>query len=333
VAGGGASEALAVRQAALQSLKAATYVPHRLHRDERAFGESNCYVDLWIEFLHAWGLDPMGLLAFTASIDFEGDQWTFFKPPLGDLELLYGVSVQELNVWRALEEHVLEQLRQGRLVVAEADAFYLPDTAGTDYQTRHSKTTVAVQAVDLDRGVMGYFHNGGYYEVGGEDFSRALSPVPGALPLYVEFVKLDHLKRRPIEDLVTRAVEMTRRHLVLRPRGNPLSRFRPRFLSDVAWLQAEAPAMFHTYAFATLRQCGAAYGLLAEFLRWLQSHGEDGLERSAEHFDAIAEGSKALILKAARAVAVKRSVDFTSMFDQLETRWDEGMAGLNAAYG
>jgi hypothetical protein len=322
-----------VRQAALKSLDPRSYTPHPLHREERAFGESNCYVDLWIEFLHAWGLEPMALLAFTASVDFEGDQWTFFKPPLGDLERLYGVSVQELNVWHALGDHVLEQVRNGRLVVAEADAFYLPDTSGTDYRTRHTKTTVGVQAIDLDRGVMGYFHNGGYYEVSGEDCARALSPGEGALPLYVEFVKLDHLKALPAAELRASALDLLRHHVALRPASNPLTRFRPRFISDVAWLQTDAPELFHTYAFSTVRQCGASYGLLADFLRWIQDSGEGGLEPGVAHFSAIAEGCKALILKAARAVAVKRATDFEPLLRELEGHWDEGMASLAARHG
>jgi len=39
------------------------------------------------------------------AIDFEGDQWTFFKPPHEDLKALYGIDVQELYVWRPLLEH------------------------------------------------------------------------------------------------------------------------------------------------------------------------------------------------------------------------------------
>ena len=69
---------------------------------DRAWPESNCYVDLWIELLHAAGAEPLAALRFTLAVDVEGDQWTFFKFPLADLEALYGVSVFELNVWRPL---------------------------------------------------------------------------------------------------------------------------------------------------------------------------------------------------------------------------------------
>jgi len=72
----------------LGSLDPATYAPHRLHGPDRPFPETNCYVDVWIELLHAHGLDPMAMLGFCAAIDWEDDQWTFFKPPLADLEAL-----------------------------------------------------------------------------------------------------------------------------------------------------------------------------------------------------------------------------------------------------
>ena len=56
-----------------------TYVPHALHQGERSWAETNCYVDLWIEVLHANGMEPLACMPFTVEIDFEGDQWTFFK--------------------------------------------------------------------------------------------------------------------------------------------------------------------------------------------------------------------------------------------------------------
>jgi hypothetical protein len=46
--------------------------------------------DVWIELLHAMDLEPHAMLAFTLAVDFEGDQWTFFKPTPGDLWALYG---------------------------------------------------------------------------------------------------------------------------------------------------------------------------------------------------------------------------------------------------
>jgi len=56
-----------------------TYRAHALHSSERAWPETNCYVDLWIEVLASSGVAPEAMLGFTLTQDFEGDQFTFFK--------------------------------------------------------------------------------------------------------------------------------------------------------------------------------------------------------------------------------------------------------------
>src|SRR5882757_5983957 len=124
-----------------------SYERHRLHTRERSWAETNCYVDIWIELLHAWGFEPLAALPFTAATDFEGDQWTFFKFPHADLYELYGLDVQELAVWRPLSTHIEEQVGLDRPVLVELDSFYLPDTAGTAYRRAHVKSTVAAMEI------------------------------------------------------------------------------------------------------------------------------------------------------------------------------------------
>src|SRR5205807_7970722 len=138
-------------------LEPANYQRHLLHNENRVWPETNCYVDIWVELLHAWGLDPVAGLAFTIAADFEGDQWTFFKFPLGDLYHLYGLDVQELAIWRPLVDHVGEQIARGRPVLVELDSYYLPDTAGTAYRREHVKSTVAAVAIDVSLRRLGYF--------------------------------------------------------------------------------------------------------------------------------------------------------------------------------
>src|SRR4051794_14622893 len=87
-----------------------SYERHRIHRADRDWAETNCYVDIWIELLHAWGFEPIAALPFTFGIDFEGDQWTFFKFPHADLYDLFGLDVQELAIWRPLVAQVEEQV-------------------------------------------------------------------------------------------------------------------------------------------------------------------------------------------------------------------------------
>jgi len=43
----------------LLGLDPAAYTPSALHHPDRTFPETNCYVDLWIELLHALGIDPL----------------------------------------------------------------------------------------------------------------------------------------------------------------------------------------------------------------------------------------------------------------------------------
>src|SRR5258708_10830638 len=97
----------------LLGLDPAIYSPSVLHHPDRTFPETNCYVDLWIELLHAHGIAPESALAAACSVDFEGDQWTFFKPCPEDLRRLHGIDVHEMQLYRPAVKHVTEQLRAG----------------------------------------------------------------------------------------------------------------------------------------------------------------------------------------------------------------------------
>jgi hypothetical protein len=78
----------------VQSLNPLTYSRHKIHGDSRTWTETNCYVDVVVELLHGLGYEPIAALPFTLGIDFEGDQWTFFKFPQEDLLELYGIEIQ-----------------------------------------------------------------------------------------------------------------------------------------------------------------------------------------------------------------------------------------------
>ena len=52
----------------LLKLDPATYQRHLLHTQERNWAETNCYVDVWIELLHAWGYEPLAALPFTVAL-------------------------------------------------------------------------------------------------------------------------------------------------------------------------------------------------------------------------------------------------------------------------
>ena len=318
---------------ALPGVQAGAWQPHALHGDSQVWVEKNCYADVWIELLHAMGLEPHAMLAFTLAVDFEGDQWTFFKPTPGDLWALYGVDVQELTVWRPLAEHLQEHLGAGKLVSVEVDAHWLPDVAGTDYRSNHTKTTIVVNEFDAASQRLGYFHNAGYHAVDGEDFRRLLHlegpDDPSRLPLFAELVRVDRVRHLAPDALRRRSARLLAEHLQRCPAVNPMPRFAERFARELPQLQARGLAHYHAWAFATVRQCGAAFDLAAAHLRWRAGFGAadaGDAAAAAAAFDHIATGCKALILKVARAVNSGRALDAAAAFDDMAGAWDEGMA-------
>ncbi len=320
---------------AISGLDAAGYQPHRLHGDDVIWVEKNCYGDLWIELLHALKLEPLAMLPFTLAVDFEGDQWTFFKPVPDELRDLYGVDVQELTVWRPLLEHVQEHLPAGKIVCTEADAWWLPDTEATDYRRQHTKTTIAIAQLDLQGERLGYFHNAGYFELAGEDFRglfRIGAPAdPAFMPLFAELVRTDRIQRRGQEDLATRSLALVRKHFARRPQTNPFERFGTRLESELPDLRARGLAHYHAWAFASVRQAGSAFDLAAQNLRWLAGFGHAGFIPAAEAFETIAQGNKALILKGARAVNSGRALDCAPLAADMAQAWERGMEALGDA--
>ena len=314
----------------------AKYQPHSFHREDSLWIEKNCYIDVWIEVLHAQLLDPTAMLPFVVALDFDGDQWTFFKPSHADLYDLYGVDVQELNVWRPLIEHAEKHVSDGRLVFTEADAFFLPDTQGTDYKNQHTKTTIVIETIDVPQQTLGYFHNASYHRLEGDDFrgvfGLSLPPDPHRLPFFAEFVRLDRVEKRSPGDLASRSELLLRKHMTRRPKTNPFHRFRPRFEQDLQWLQGQGLATYHVYAFATVRQFGANFELAALYMKWLAAQGRRDLAEAAEAFEGISGAAKALILKGARAVSAKKAADFGPMFEGMESAWERAMGILATRY-
>ncbi len=315
-----------------------TYARHPLHAVDRAWLESNCSVDLWIELLHTAGMEPLAALPCVLCVDFEGDQWTLTTIPHADLFELYGVDVVELNVWRPLVSHIHDQLERGRPTIVDVDAFYLPDTDGISYRTEHVKTSIAIQAMDTDSRRLGYFHNAGYYEdeLQQEDFAGILAIDQAGsdrLAPHVEIAKFPARPRRHGRALIGASVEVLRAHLWRCPDQNPFRRYAAQFANDLESLRGQPLARFHAYAFATLRQCGAAFDLGCAYLRWLQSHGEPGLEEIATNCDVIASTAKALQLKTARFVNTGRAFDPSPLLDTMTDTWESVMSALAVRYG
>jgi len=306
---------------------------HFIHAQERDWIETNCYTDVWIELLHAWGFDPVAALSFTLATDFEGDQWTFFKFPLADLYDLYGLDVQELMIWKPLVTHIEEQLGLGRSVLVEVDSYYLPDTAGMAYKIEHTKSTIAVNEIDLENARLGYFHGQGYYQLHGDDFVNLFhlqgTKDPAVLPPYVEFVKRRCVPTPNGDDLTRISLRLLQRQLSLLPESNPFERFKSRFAADLEWLAKETLDTFHKYSFATLRQFGACYELATTYLRWLKARNVKNLDSTIVAFSSVSTGAKTLQFHLARAIGRKKLLDLSSL-NEMASRWQTGIDELKA---
>lgn len=321
----------------LLAIEPATYCPHALHAPDRIWLETNCYVDVWIEVLNAFGLEPLAALPFTVGQDFEGDHFTFFKFPPEDLRTLFGLSVQELAIYDTVEGHALEQLRLGRMPLVEVDSFYLPDTRGTAYRQAHVKSTIGIGALDIAGRRMGYFHNTAYHAVEGEDFDGLFRRLPAqqgqpdVLFPYAEFVKRDGpaLAGRA---LLEGSLGLMKAHLGRR-HADAFARFRAAFPGHLDTLAARSMDYFHLYAFNIMRQLGANFELLGSHVRWLAAQGEAGLDTVAAACTQVAEGAKALQFQLARAVNRKRFGDYSASLDALEQAHSGILDTLARRYG
>jgi hypothetical protein len=305
----------------------AGYTKHLLHSAARSYPETNCYSDIIIELLHACGYEPLAAFGHLVRMDFEGDQWTFFKPPPDDVERLFGVDIHEMQPYRPLPQQMAEQIEQGRTIIVELDSWFMPDTAATSYRSQHVKTSVAADAIDPDAEVMHYFHSLALYELHGEDYRgifRIGEDPDAALPPYAEIVRFDAGERLEGQALRDAAADVLRRHLGRRPKTNPFERFGAQLQRDLPPLLEGDLDDFHAYAFATVRMAGSAFEVAADHVEWL--FGDGGAEASAP-MRQIVEGCKALSFRLAR----RRAFDTEPRIEALADAWARAMAAVDAA--
>jgi hypothetical protein len=313
----------------LLGLDPATYRPHSLHAPERTYVESNCYMDILIELLHARGEEPLAAMGCTVRMDFEGDQWTFFKPFPEDLELLFGVDVHEMQPYRPLPEQAAEQIAQGRTLIVELDSWYLPDTAATSYRSEHVKSSVVVEGIDPGDERLRYFHATGLYELAGEDYRgvfRLGRPFSDdVLPPYTELARFDAGPRLRDEELRDAARTLLRRHLARRPATNPFLRFAAQLDRDLPRLLDGDVSEYHAYAFATVRMAGSAFEVAASHIDWLLNDAG----AVCEALTRIVDGCKVLSFRLAR----RRAFEPGPALAELAGAWDEAMTRLDDVVG
>ena len=118
------------------------------------------------------------------------------------------------------------------------------------------------------------------------------------------------------------------RHLARRPADNPVSRFGERFAARPAVdHEAKGSPHYHAWAFATVRQLGAAFELAALHVGGSTTRCSRPRPRRST---TISQTAKAFILKAARAVNAKRPLDARPMFDEMAAAWQAGTGTLAA---
>jgi hypothetical protein len=314
----------------LWGMELGSYEPHSVHCAGRTYLETNCYADVLIELLHARGDEPLAAFGFILRTSWEGDQFTYFKPPYADLERLFGIEIHEMLPYRSIPEHIETQLGLGRTVLVEIDAWYLPDTAATSYRQEHLKTTVAPETIDIAAQRMRYFHNAGFFELDGEDYKGAFRMLDhftdDVMDPFIEVVRFDAGPRLTGEELRAAARELLVGYYARRPTRNPFEAWRDSLVADLPRLLAGDPQDYHEYAFVTVRMVGAAFELLADHLDWVL--GAEGGE-AAGALRRIVDGSKVVSFRLAR----RRPFDPEPALASLAEAWDEGIAALGRVLG
>ena len=200
----------------------------------------------------------------------------------------------------------------GPLISTEADAFWLPDTAGTDYRRQHTKTTIILGEIDLAARQRWAISTTPAITFSRATTSRSCSgsmrpPDPAFMPLYAELVRHDRAVRaRPgaLRAASRRAPAPGDRPPGRRQPGAQISR--PGSTRS-AWLAgpgvARLPCLGVRHAASarapppSSRRCTSAGSNPAP---------QSPLQPAAEALMQMSTLSKALILKAARAVNAKR---------------------------
>lgn len=319
-------------------LSVPAHTSHALHGEDAIWQETNCYIDLWIELLHGWGLEPRAALPFTVTQDFEGDHFTFFKYPANDIERLYGTIVQEMAIYDTLEAHLVEQVGRGHTVLVEVDSYYLPDTKATAYRRGHVKTTIGVDTIDPQARRLAYYHSLGYHVAGGDDYDGLLRLTPelaGNADVLFPYAECAKRVRAPVAaaQMADASVRLLREHLARRPAANPVSRLRAVFPGHMERLLARGDAYFHQYTFNVPRQLGANFEMLYHYLTWLGQQGHKVPEAVTEAARTIAGEAKVLQFRLARAAARGRADACSDCLDVLEGAYDRTLAGLVSNFG
>lgn len=302
----------------------ASHPRHALHGQDRAWPETNCYLDLWIGLLSAIGQDPRPVLGVAASLDWEADHFTFLKPCAADLFQLTGAVLHELALYDGTARQVEAQLARGAVPLIEVDAFFLPDTEGAAYRERHTKTTIGIVAMDSEANWIDYVHNAGLFRLSGDDFSGVLGLLPHTSLLF-PYAELVRLPASPpgAETQRRHAQRCLPRFAATRQKGNPITRFAEALPALMARAAGDSQAV-HALCFNTARQIGSAFGLFSDHLSWLGAEWREAA--------GLADSAKTLQFQIARAARRGRDdPGIVALLEEMAGQWGRAMSEADAA--
>ena len=204
-----------------------------------------------------------------------------------------------------------------------------PDTAATSYRSEHVKTSVAAEAIDLERGWLRYFHGAGLYELDGEDYAGDLPPRRRARRRRSCRPTPSSSASTPGRDSPGAELRAAARALAAPAPRAPAAKRSVRAFRRRSWrascpsLLEAGPEAYHAYAFATVRMVGAAFELAAAQAEWLL--GARGRGAPATAMRTIVDGCKVLGFRLARRRAVRSR---SRCSRRSARRWREAIAAL-----
>lgn len=309
------------------------HTPHPLHGQGTTWPQTNCALDLWIEVLGLLGLPPdaAGACAFSAGCS--GDHWVMLKYPTEDLRRLYGIDAVEFGPWKPTLEHVQDHLALGHLMAVDVDTWWLPNTAGTSYRSKHGKTSIVPLRVDAAAARLVYLHNDGLFELGGQDFAGVFATTPGLSQVPLPYVELIRAVEPPPDESTRHLVarDLLHTHLARRPVDNPVGTITPVLLETAARLPEVGEDYFHAISFATARQLGSTAQVGAGFARWLATAPDaprgELLAAAAEALDEVAAAAIRVQFLLARA-SRGRSVALEPLLDGAAASWQRAIDAI-----
>jgi hypothetical protein len=125
-------------------------------------------------------------------------------------------------------------------------------------------------------------------------------------------------------------MDLVGHHMQFKPATNPFDRFAPRLAQELGVLHERGPEYYHEWAFASLRQAGAAFELASMHVDWLARQGYD-FDGAAHEFRTLSSTCKSLVLKGARVAHSGKAFDAGPAMQTAAGAWTRAMDAVETA--